>query len=323
MDKSILGYLAALLTAIIWGIPCVFGKSLDGFISIEVLVLSQYVLASLTVGLFILFRFRSSKKNGKMYTLKIKSKRDFVSFAAGGIIGQYAFSILSFYSLSSISAPENGIIQALIPIFILAIGTLFYKENFTRSQIISSFFAFFGVGLLIFGTEFVYSKINSGHFVCLISSIFFAVCAHDRERLTNIYGPVVTMFYQFLFALIAAIFFFSFSKASLSDFVVLLSYPEKMFMLVSIGVGVSGLSYLLYAFSIQCIGASRSGVFLNIIPISSFILSVVLLGEEVTKLKLLGIALVTVSMIAFKYLSCSSSRTSSPTLEIESRSFAR
>lgn len=301
MNRSSLGYFFAFLTALIWGMPSVLGKGVLGLINFQTLVLIQYFLGSLTVGSFLLIRRWSFKVKGKPNPTFLPKKSDLIPLAFGGILGQGAFSSLSFYSLSFISAPENGIIQALIPILILTIGVIFYGERFGKRQIASALFAFLGVALLIMGSGFELSSFNRGHGFCFLGVFLFSICAHDRERLCCFYDPLVTMFYQFVFAFFFACLSFSFLKEGFLDFPLLASNPKELAMVSFVGIGISGISYLIYGTSVRLIGASLSGMFLNLVPVSSFTLSVFFLDEAITSQKIFGIAIVSFSMLAFNF----------------------
>ena len=84
------------------------------------------------------------------------------------------------------------------------------------------------------------------------------------------------------------------------------------------GAGISGLSYVVYGFSVQSIGVTKSGMALNFIPISTFLLSVWVFGEEVTSLKVLAIALVILSLLFLKFFSKANLSSSSSLVLFES-----
>ncbi|MEF1218598.1 EamA family transporter, partial [Photobacterium damselae] len=58
-------------------------------------------------------------------------------------------------------------------------------------------------------------------------------------------------------------------------------------------------SYLIYIYAMERVGVDGTGMALNLMPLSSFVLAVFALGESVTPMRLLAIAVVIVSMMMF------------------------
>lgn len=318
MNKSTSGWLAAILVSVLWGTPSVLGKFILELISFPTLIFFQYFTAIITL-LFILALKKNKAQKKKFFTWK--NKKDVMSMAVVGILGHGAFTSLSLYSLKFITAAENGIIQAIIPLLILLIASVFYDERFTKPQIITGFGAFFGIVLLVLDPTLEVHGFNEGHLLCFLCTLCFASCAHKRSQLSVVYGPVHTMLYQYIFAFIAASFLLFFSSTPLTEFLILSAHPKILLMLSFIGVIVTGISYLFYIFAMKQIGVEKTGIALNLLPISSFILGAIFLGEEVTLIRVFAIFLVVLSVLLFELLgkrvpisfgSLSFSRTSSP-----------
>lgn len=127
------------------------------------------------------------------------NRSDLFKLLVCGVVGQGLFSFLSFLSLDYISLSENGVIQGLVPIAILAIGQLFYGARFTCMQIASSGIALVGVTMLVLAPPFTSRDrgVNIGHLICLLSVLSFASVTHLRVQLAEKYGATCTMHYQF------------------------------------------------------------------------------------------------------------------------------
>jgi drug/metabolite transporter (DMT)-like permease len=68
-----------------------------------------------------------------------------------------------------------------------------------------------------------------------------------------------------------------------------------------LGLFSSGLCFLMWYNSINLIGASRTGVFINIVPIAALFFSWLILGEKLTPMHLLGAALVIIGVTVTNY----------------------
>ena len=90
-----------------------------------------------------------------------------------------------------------------------------------------------------------------------------------------------------------------FSGADFSSALGIFSSPLRMLCIVILGVGISGTSYLVYIYAMERVGVDGTGMALNLMPLSSFVLAVFALGEAVTPMRLLAMAVVIISMMLF------------------------
>jgi drug/metabolite transporter (DMT)-like permease len=107
------------------------------------------------------------------------------------------------------------------------------------------------------------------------------------------------MFHQFIFASIGFGMYLAFSGADFSSALNVFSSPLRILCICILGVGISGTSYLIYIYAMERVGVDGTGMALNLMPLSSFVLAVFALGEEVTVIRLVAIAVVILSMVAF------------------------
>ncbi len=233
------------------------------------------------------------------FKLNWENRHDIFWAASCGIIGQGAFSFLSFLSLDYITASENGVIQGLIPIIILCVGFLRHGERFTVLQIVAAVGAFAGVAILVMDPSVEGSGFNIGHLICFASAASFSTMAYARAKLAEKYGSVATMYHQFVFAAIGFGIYLLFVGADFSSALGIFSSPLRIICITILGVGISGISYLIYIYAMERVGVDGTGMALNLMPLSSFVLAVFALGEAVTPMRLIAIAVVIGSMMMF------------------------
>jgi drug/metabolite transporter (DMT)-like permease len=123
--------------------------------------------------------------------------------------------------------------------------------------------------------------------------------AYARAELAEKYGSVATMFHQFVFASIGFGLYLLVTNADLSSALGIFSSPLRILCITILGVGISGISYLIYIYAMERVGVDGTGMALNLMPLSSFVLAVFALGESVTPMRLLAIAVVIISMMMF------------------------
>lgn len=297
------GWLAAIFVGLLWGIPWIVGTPILEVMDPQVLVWLRYTVAFITLGLVFNIGLASGKMEKKVdFKLNWENRKDIFWAACCGIIGQGSFSFLSFLSLDYITASENGVIQGLIPILILSVGFLRHNERFTVMQILCALGAFVGVAILVMDPQSETKGFNIGHLICFGSAASFASMAYARAKLAEKYGSVATMFHQFVFASLGFGFYLFVVGADFSSALNVFSSPLRMLCIAILGIAISGISYLVYIYGMERVGVDGTGMALNLMPLSSFILAVFALGEQVTSMRLLAISVVIVSMVAFMKL---------------------
>ncbi len=300
MSNTVKGWIAAIFIGLLWGIPWIVGTPILEVMDAQVLVWARYTVAFITLGIV----FNVGLSTGKMkkkadFKLTWDNRSDVFWAAACGIVGQGAFSYLSFLSLEYITASENGVIQGLIPILILTVGFFRHNARFTMLQMLAAVGAFVGVAILVMDPNSETNGFNIGHLICLGSAASFSCTAYARAKLAEKYGSVATMFHQFIFASIGFGVYLMFSGADFASALGIFSSPLRILCIVILGVGISGTSYLVYIYAMERVGVDGTGMALNLMPLSSFVLAVFALGEAVTPMRLLAMAVVVVSMMLF------------------------
>ncbi|EAS45317.1 EamA/RhaT family transporter [Photobacterium profundum] len=300
MTNTMKGWIAAIFIGSLWGIPWIVGTPILEVMDPQVLVWARYTVAFITLGIVFNVGLATGKLKKKQdFKLTWANRHDVFWAAACGIIGQGAFSFFSFLSLDYITASENGVIQGLIPILILSVGFFRHNARFNMMQMVAALGAFAGVAILVMDPNSETNGFNIGHLICLASAASFACTAYARAELAEKYGSVATMFHQFVFASIGFGFYLMFSGADFSSALGIFSSPLRILCIVILGVGISGTSYLVYIYAMERVGVDGTGMALNLMPLSSFVLAVFALGEAVTPMRLLAIGVVIASMVLF------------------------
>nr|WP_269808604.1 DMT family transporter [Enterovibrio nigricans] len=150
MNRTAIGWAAAIFIGLLWGIPWIVGTPILEVMDPQVLVWARYTVAFITLAIILNVGIATGKVEKKRdFKLNWENRHDIFWSAACGIIGQGAFSFLSFLSLDYITASENGVIQGLIPILILTVGFVRHGARFNNLQMLSALGAFIGVAILV------------------------------------------------------------------------------------------------------------------------------------------------------------------------------
>ncbi|MCG9560138.1 DMT family transporter [Vibrio chagasii] len=304
MMKSVTkGWMAAIGVGLLWGSEGALATLPLQTIDARLLVWLRYMMAFFVLSLVLIFSAMLHKKTQSKPKLAFSwaNRSELFKLLVCGVVGQGLFSFLSFLSLDYISLSENGVIQGLVPIAILAIGQLFYGARFTRMQIVSSGIALVGVTMLVLAPPFTSQDrgVNIGHLICLLSVLSFASVTHLRAQLAEKYGATCTMHYQFGFAAVGFFIYLLVSGIDVPSLLLVIRPSWSLLCIIVLGGFVSGLGYIAYIYGIERVGVEGSSMALNLIPMSAFFIAVLVFGEPITPFRALAVGLIIVAMTLF------------------------
>lgn len=263
-------YISLVVTMLFWGGTFIAGRILAGSVSPASAAFVRFVIA--TLALAVLTRMIHGR-------IPIPSRRQWLSLLLLGMTGIVSYNILFFIGMQNIEAGRASLIIALNPLAITVAAAIFLDEKL-------SFMQFGGILISLTGALFVISNghpwsIFSGGFGIGEASILGCVASWTTYSLIGrnvlkTLSPLVSVFYS---SLIGTLLLFPFAlNNNLTTNILTYSiydWASLTFLgLLGTAVGVS-----FYYRAIQKIGASRSSVFINLVPFFSILLSWLMLGE--------------------------------------------
>lgn len=263
-------YALLIVTAFLWGGTFIAGKLLAGQVPPLSSSFLRFFIA--TTGLLLIMMVSRNMP-------PVPQRHHWVKLLLLGFTGVFAYNILFFIGLEQISAGRAALIIATTPLVITMVSAMVYKEELTMLK--GS-----GIGLSLVGALFV---ISNGHLNSLFNGGFgqgeFAIigCVLSWTAYT-IFGrslldelsPLPTVLYS------SAI-----GTAMLLLPAVWEGLPKLLFeidikswtALSYLGLFGTALGFTWYYRGITAIGASRAGVFINMVPVFGVLLSWLILGE--------------------------------------------
>ncbi|MGL1930533.1 MAG: DMT family transporter [Desulfotalea sp.] len=279
-NKSIyFRYISLLATMFLWGGTFISGRILGETLAAPISAFLRFAVASLTL-LIIL-------KISKGY-LPRPQKNQWIPLTLLGMSGIFAYNMFFFEGLKFISGGRAALIISATPLVVAIIASFFLKEKLNTQKSI-------GIFLSLIGAIFV---ISNGHPLAIIQGGFghgetlLLGCVISWSAYTligrSILGemqPLVAVTYS----CIIGTFFLSIPafQAKLSDVFLQISAVE-WFNIIYLGVGGTALGFWWYYLAIKDIGASKTAIFINLVPLFAIILSHFILGESVKFSVLLG-----------------------------------
>lgn len=166
MNKStIIGYISALLAAVLFGSVPTIAKPVISDINVLLLSSIAYLIAALT--------FTPIARKTKT-TL---AKKDYIILVAISICGAAAAPYLYFLGLHQSSASDTSLLSNVEIMFTVLFGLLFFKERLRPVGFISVALVLSGVVIITTNLQFSgsLSHLNAGHFFILGAMVLWAL----------------------------------------------------------------------------------------------------------------------------------------------------
>lgn len=207
-------WILLLVLSIIWGSSFILiKKSLEHF--------NPYQVGALRVLIAGLILFPIAIPNLKKFP-KANLKWLIIAGVSGNFIPMFLFPIAE----TEISSSIAGIINSMMPIFVIIVGAVLWKFSTSRKQLIGVFISFFGAIILALGGQEGLNIKIFPIFLLLLATFLYAVStttvksklAHIPAKILSAYVFSFVLFLPSLIALVISGFFQNF-EASKSDFI--------------------------------------------------------------------------------------------------------
>lgn len=282
MSSDVPVYLKLAAVTMIWGGTFVAGRFLADSLSPLFAASLRFLLASMALLVFLLLA---------RVPLAKPSLKQWLQLALLGFFGIFFYNLCFFYGLHYINASRASLIVALNPAVIALASWLVFKESLSRVKVAGIAICIAGASLVIISRN---PQLLAGNtdawigdlliFGCVLAWGVYSLCSKDLNRSL---GPVQTVTYSILLGT-AMLWMTSAVRGELSLDVLLNLGPQQWLSLMYLGVLGSALAYIGYYDGIRQIGATRSGVFIALNPLTAVILGALLLDEQLTLAMCLG-----------------------------------
>jgi len=266
------------ICAAFWSGAFIAAKLSSPFIPPFTLTFLRFSLA--TIFLYLIAKFRKVR----LIRLSIK---DIPVFLFTGILGMIGYHVLFFLSVRYTTAINASFIGASNPIITTILCITFLKEKINIKRFIGIVLSFMGVLLTLINADFSVFKslsFNKGDLLMLMAVFLWAVYTVFSKIVMKRDDPFNLTFYTFLFFsifIIPALFFEN-------PFRQLITAPYSAYLAVLyMAVFPTVIGYLVQQYSIKQIGPSKTSIFINLVPIFSAFLSVIILRENLVPIKIL------------------------------------
>lgn len=261
------------------------GIIVDGIpLSSGEIALYRAILAILVIGFYFLM-------TGQKITLKGLKKDLILLLISGVAMGINWILLFESYNYTTVSLATVSYYFA--PVIVMVLAPLILKEKLTKKQVICFLISTIGLVLIVGTFEFKKGNANViGILLGVLAACFYATVILINKKIKAIDG-IQRTFLQFLASLIAIV-----PYTLLTSGINLFSISGDNFMwLLIVGIVHTGIAYCLYFSSMKELPSQKVSIFSYIDPMTSILLSFMILNERFTLLQLLGTILILGSTI--------------------------
>lgn len=266
-------YVKLIASMAIWGGTWVSGRIIAGAME----PFSAAFLRFLTASIFLFFM--TMRVDKRPPTLR----REHVLHALLlGLTGVFAYNAFFFSGLRSVPAGKAALIIASTPAVMAILSSLFLKERLGRWQALGIPLSLGGVFVIISrGDPLALLEGGLGHGELYIFGCVAAWSAYSLlgKRAMAAMSPLTAVTWSCIIG--CALLLPAALAEGLAETIWSIG-PVVWGNLLFLGIMATGLSFAWYYEGIKAIGASRAGVFINLVPVAAIALGVLVLGESVT-----------------------------------------
>jgi len=275
-----------------WGGNTIAGRLAAGDISPMVIVFLRW---SLVVPLLLLIQRNKIKESLPV----IRENLRWIFFM--GASGLAAFNILFYQAAHYTTAINLGVIQGVMPAFILIFSLIFYKTKVIKIEIVGLFVSLFGVLVIVSKGNLMYLltlSVNSGDILILLAVFGYAGYAVALKK-----RPNLDMMTLFTFFAISA-WLTSIPFVLIEGWLGYIEWPHSFGWLIVfyIALAPSFMSQIFFIRAVDLIGPGKAGLYTNLVPIYAAVLGVLILGESFRLYHFISLLLVFLGIYVFSVL---------------------
>ena len=277
-------YLLVVLTAIMWGANFNLAKPVLAELHPFVAGADRYLIAAAIMLALTYFRGeRVPLRHGKTYLTL-------------GIVGVFGFNLFFFLGMASTSPVNGALIMALNPMLTSLIAYAMLGEKPAVRQMLAFPVGIIGVVIVVLGAG-AQVHVAIGDLYIMIANLSWAfynvlvkkLMPRDTSGVASTAGIMVVGSLALTLAAVVAG----------EEFTIPGIHAGSALIAMSVGGGV--LAYLFWNIGIGKLGAARAAIFLNLVPVTSMVISA-FSGQPPTHVQLLGGALV-IGAVSFSAMS--------------------
>lgn len=277
-------YLLLTLTSFFWSLNWIVGKAVVGHVSPFAITFIRWVIA---VSIMLAFAWPAVIRHWPVI------RRNWKTIAWLGFWGTGLHNAFAYVGLHYTTATNGVILNSSIPIMIIVLGWLLYRETITRVQALGVVVSLGGILAIVSHGDLgalAALTFNKGDFIVLAGMVFWAAyTVFLRMKPAELPGLVLlaccgSVGVLLLLPLFAAEMIFWDGKIEIS--------PATLGAMLYVGIFPSFVGYIFWNRGVHEVGPNVAGIFVHLMPAFGALLAWLFLGERIRLYHIVGIALI-------------------------------
>ncbi|CAH2212161.1 DMT family transporter [Tepidibacter aestuarii] len=289
-NSILLSKISIMFSVIIWGVAIVSLKVIVTYFPPMTANFIRFSLASII--LIILLRVLEPKS-------KI-DKKDLLIILKTGALGISVYYYFESLGLLYVDASTAGLISGTIPIMTLFVDSIVNKKRLSTIDIFIFSLSTTGIFLIVYGNlEFKYGISQLyGYIFMVIGCFSWVIYTIFTKKLEKKYSSLSLITYQSIAGSICLAPSLLIEKFNLISWIKEGNNIQLVILnLLFLSIFGSAIAYYLYLYGFRKIGASRSSLYMNLIPVVSLLAGVFILNESIGLNKILGAVFIITSVL--------------------------
>jgi drug/metabolite transporter (DMT)-like permease len=251
---------------LIWACNTIVSKLSAGLIAPEAISFYRWVVAGIVMSPFMLRPVWAARARYLPYWKQI---------ATLTLLGMVLFQSLAYFAAATSTATSMGVISSLLPLTTVLLSSLVMRERPTIGMIVGGMISFYGILVLLSKGHpdvLLHQGVVIGDVFMLLATISYSLYGIFLRKWAL---PISAWHLLYLQVIMAIVLLFPGFILGEQSPLTAANIPLVLFA----GIAASIVSQILWMRSIAYLGASRSGMFMNLFPIFTVIIAVIGLGE--------------------------------------------
>lgn len=276
-------YLLLTLSALFWSGNFVLSRGMHAEIPPVSLAFWRWAIALLIIAPFGLRRVYEQRE-------LLKKHGRFMFFQ--GLLGVTGFNTLIYIAMQSTTAINAVLVNSCIPVIIVIISWLIYKERLSVKQSVGVLISLSGVLLIIAKGDVAALQqfsFNQGDLLVLAAAVVWAFYSANLRNYPEGLHPIA---YQTGIMMMGLIFLIPCYLFELQTGKHMLLNISTILTVGYVALFASVLAFICWTRAIREVGANRAGPFIHLMPVFSTILAIIFLDESLLAYHVKGMILV-------------------------------
>jgi drug/metabolite transporter (DMT)-like permease len=277
-------YLLLTLTILFWSINWVIGRAIAGHVSPFALTFLRWVGA---VAVMMPFAWPQIRAQWPAI------RRHWKLIAWLGFWGTGLHNVFAYAGLQYTTATNGVILNSSVPIMIIVIGWLIYRDTITRIQALGVAISFAGVlTILTRGDAGVLASfsLNKGDLIVLAGMVFWAAYTVFLRMKPPELGGLAMLACCSVVGVLLLAPLFAIEMVFFGGHVEM--RPATFAAILYVAIFPSFVGYVFWNRAVAEVGSNVAGIFMHLMPVFGSLLAWIFLGERIQLFHLVGIALI-------------------------------